>query len=121
LPRLAPLYDMLPIRLDDRYTHQLAFNIGNATHFDDMSAEDLAAFLIQCGVADGPDFVEAAVVPLVERLEEAARTLRSLQLRRFDNLIGRETDRLVDLFSAAVDVRERDSFEERGGGWLQGS
>ena len=121
LPRLAPLYDMLPIRLDDRYTHQLAFNIGNATHFDDMSAEDLAAFLIQCGVEDGPDFVEAAVVPLVERLEEAARTLRSLQLRRFDNLIGRETDRLVDLFSAAVDVRERDSFEERGGGWLQGS
>lgn len=121
LPDLAPLYDMLPIRLDERYTHQLAFNLGDATHFDDMNAEDMHAFLTQCGVDDIGGFVEAAVVPLVQRLEEASMTLRSLGLKRLDDLIGRETDRLVDLLSAAVDVRERDAFQTRGGGWLQGS
>jgi len=65
--------------------------------------------------------VQAAVVPLIENLEEAATTLRSLGLKRFDDLIGRETDRLVDLLSDAVKVRERDSFQGRGGGWLLSS
>jgi serine/threonine-protein kinase HipA len=121
LPRLAPLYDMLPIRLDENYTHQLAFNIGTATHFDDITPEDLRSFLTQCGVEDVGDFVQAAVVPVVESLEEAATSLRSLGLKRFDDLIGRETDRLVDLLSAAVELRERDSFQGRGGGWLLSS
>jgi serine/threonine-protein kinase HipA len=120
-PRLAPLYDMLPIRLDERYTHQLAFNVGDATHFDDMTPEDMRSLLIQCGVENVGEFVQAAVVPLIENLEEAATTLRSLGLKRFDDLIGRETDRLVDLLSAAVEIRERDSFQGRGGGWLLSS
>lgn len=121
VPRFAPLYDLLPIRLDNEYSHQLAFNIGEATHFDDMSAADLASFLATCGVEDLAEFVDRAVVPLVRALEEATPNLRSSGLKRFDNLIGRETDRLVDLLSAAVDVRERDSFQSQGGGWLLGS
>lgn len=36
-------------------------------------------------------------------------------------MIGRETDRLVELLSAAVTVRERDAFFGKGGGWRQGS
>jgi serine/threonine-protein kinase HipA len=120
-PRLAPLYDMLPIRVDARYTHQLAFNLGNATHFDDMTADDMHSFLVQCGVEDAVEFAQVAIVPLVQNLEEAATTLRSLGLKRFDDLIGRETDRLVDLLSAAVKVRERDAFYGGGGGWAAGS
>ncbi|MDE2406070.1 MAG: HipA domain-containing protein, partial [Sphingomonadales bacterium] len=121
LPRLAPLYDMLPIRLDNRYNHQLSFNIGAASLFDEMTAEDLASFLSLCGVEDLPAFVEQAAVPFVERLEEATVTLRSLGLKLFDDLIGRETDRLVDLLSMAVTLRERDYFTQQGGGWQLGS
>lgn len=120
-PRLAPLYDMLPIRLDNRYNHQLAFNIGGASLFDDMTSGDLEAFLTACGVEDMAEFVEQAVVPFIERLETAAGTLRSLGLKLFDDLIGRETDRLVELLSAAVALRERDYFTDQGGGWLMGS
>jgi serine/threonine-protein kinase HipA len=120
-PRFAPLYDMLPIRLDSRYNHLLAFNIGGASAFDDMTAADLEAFLHACGVEDVAEFVEQAVVPFIERLESAAGTLRSLGLKQFDDLIGRETDQLVDLLSAAVEVRERDYFADKGGGWLMGS
>ena len=120
-PQMAPLYDMLPIRLDSHYNHQLAFNIGGASHFDEMTANDLKEFLTECGVDEIPYFVEEAVAPLVERLEEATRKLRSLGLKLFDDLIGRETDRLVELLSAAIDVRERDSFHDKAGGWAVGS
>ena len=120
-PRLAPLYDMLPIRLDSRYNHQLAFNIGKATLFDKMTADDIKSFLSTCGVDDMAEFVEQAVAPFIGRLEAATGTLRSLGLKLFDDLIGRETDRLVELLSAAVALRERDFFTDRGGGWLMGS
>ncbi|HEY5411368.1 MAG TPA: HipA domain-containing protein [Caulobacteraceae bacterium] len=116
-PRLAPLYDMLPIRIDARYNHQLAYNIGSAQQFDDMTPEDLSAFISAFGVEDLPEFVEVVVVPLIQELEAATRNLRSMGLKSFDDLIGRETDRLVELFSAAVTVRERDAFLDRSGGW----
>lgn len=120
-PRLAPLYDLLPIRLDSRYNHMLAFNIGEATVFDEMTAEDLQGFLHASGVEDIAEFVEGAVAPMLRGLETAALTLRSLGLKLFDDLIGRETDRLIDLLSAEVESRERDYFTDRGGGWLIGS
>ena len=116
-PRLAPLYDLLPIRLENRYNHQLAFNIGDADHFDDITEADLTDFLVRCGVEGVAEFVEQAVVPLIKRLEEATNTLRSLSLKGFDDLIGRETDRLVGLLSAAVQVRDRDAFYGQAGGW----
>jgi serine/threonine-protein kinase HipA len=120
-PRFAPLYDLLPIRLDNRYNHQLAFNIGEASLFDEMTSRDLQAFLGACGVDDMATFVEQAVVPFIHRLETATRTLRSLGLKLFDDMIGRETDRLVDRLSAAVALRDRDYFTDKGGGWLMGS
>ncbi|HZE45512.1 MAG TPA: HipA domain-containing protein, partial [Xanthobacteraceae bacterium] len=43
-PTLAPFYDLLPVRLQDRFTADLAFRIGDATHFDDMERDDLAGF-----------------------------------------------------------------------------
>jgi len=116
-PRFAPLYDLVPIRLDNRYNHQLAFNIGNATHFDDMTEADLADFLVRCGAEDIAEFVELAVVPLIKGLEDATPTLRSLGLKLFDDLIGRETDRLVDLLSAAIELRERDTYIGQASGW----
>lgn len=121
LPRFAPLYDMLPIRMERRYTHQLAFNIGAAEFFDQMVGEDLQAFLNAFGVRDVADFVEHAVAPLVAALEGAARTLRSRGLKAFDDLIGRETEQLVELLSVAVKVRERDAFHSAAGGWGSGS
>ena len=121
-PRLAPLYDLLPIRMSNRYTHELAFNIGQATFFDEMTAEDLAAFFEAFGVADLPDFVETVAAPLVAALEAATPRLRSMNLKPFDDLIGRETERLVETLSLAIAVRERDYFPyEEKTGWGTGS
>lgn len=94
---------------------------AKATLFDKMTADDIKSFLNTCGVDDMAEFVEQAVVPFIGKLEAATATLRSLGLKLFDDLIGRETDRLVELLSAAVALRERDFFTDRGGGWLMGS
>ncbi|KQZ22096.1 type II toxin-antitoxin system HipA family toxin [Caulobacter sp. Root1472] len=119
-PRLTPLYDLLPIRQDNRYTHQLAFNIGAAEYFDKMAPEDMTAFLAAFGVEDVAGFVEEVVEPMVSRLEDATKPLRT-SLKAFDDLIGQETEKLVDVFSVAIDVRERDAFYANPGGWGSGS
>lgn len=122
VPRLAPLYDLLPIRIDRRYNHNLSFRIGAAEAFDAMTAEDLAGFIAAFGVEDVAAFVEMEAVPLIAALEAATPNLRSIGLKQFDDLIGRETDQLVELLSAAVSVRERDYFPHSStGGWAAGS
>jgi hypothetical protein len=68
----APLFGLLPIRLDNRYNHQLAFNFGDASLFDDMKSLDLGASLGACGVEDMAEVVGQAEVPFIERLETAA-------------------------------------------------
>lgn len=120
-PSFAPLYDLLPIRLDDRYTHELAYNLGEATYFDDLTGEDIATFVAQCGVEDIGEFVDKLAVPMFELLEAATPNLRSQGQKNFDDLIGREMGRLAQLLEASVALRERDTFLTQGGGWGTGS
>lgn len=86
-----------------------------------MTAADLRSFLVQCGVDDMAGFVEQVAVPMIEALEAATPGLRSLGQRRFDDLVGRETDRLVDLLGAAIEPCARDASILEGGGRAQGS
>lgn len=120
-PRLAPLYDLVPIRLDDRYHHRLAFRIGAAETFDGMTPADLTAFFAAFGLEDPIVAAEMFVAPLIASLEAATPALRAQQLKRFDDLIGRETERLVDLIDLAMKLRPRDAFRTSGGGWQVGS
>ena len=115
-PRLAPLYDLLPIRLSSGFTHELAFRIGSATHFDDMTGDDLRAFFRVMGVADDdlPLVVPEIILPLIERLERAAPSLRSAGLKSFDDLMGREMEALAEKIALAVQVEPRDYFPSDG-------
>jgi hypothetical protein len=83
-PYFAPLYDLLPIRIDDRYNHQLAYNVGAAEFFDDMTSEDLTSYA-QCGVEDVSEFVEKLARPMLEKLEAATPILRSQNQKNFDD------------------------------------
>jgi hypothetical protein len=82
-----------------------------------MRPEDLQAFFDAFGVLDVAEFIEAAVIPMIDALEGAARNLRSLGLKQYDDLVGRETERLVELLGAAVQVRPRDYFPHDAHGW----
>ena len=115
-PRLAPLYDLLPIRLSRGFTHELAFRIGEAAHFDEMTGDDLLAFFSQLGVADEDIelLISTEVAPLVTALERASPRLRSAGLKCFDDLLGREMEELVEKLRLAIEVEARDYFPADG-------
>jgi serine/threonine-protein kinase HipA len=120
--RLAPLYDMLPIRLSERYTHQLAFHLGGAEFFDTMTTADLEAFLGDFGLAGARArrFIAGPLREMLVQVELRSAGLRAAGLRFFDDLIGRELGRLDDLLELGLDLRERDYFgvgQGAAGGW----
>ena len=48
-PSLAPVYDVVPTLMDDRVTHQLAFDVGRARMTDDITPQDLEQFAHDLG------------------------------------------------------------------------
>lgn len=117
---LAPLYDLLPIQLHDGYTDRLAFEIGSAGRFADMTGNDIFAFMTVFGLEGGraKRLVDGPVLEMLETIEERAALLPKAGLKTFDDLIGRELDRLSDLLGLGIELRERDYVGARGGGWL---
>ena len=121
---LAPLYDLLPIRLHGRYTHEFAYNLGGASHFDDMTRAQMEAFLAEFGLegARTRRFIDGPVREMLAVVEQQAPLLRKIGQRFFDDLIGRELTRLVELLDLPLKIAERDYFEAVGdGGWRAGS
>lgn len=116
----APLYDLLPVRLDGGFTDQLAFNLGSATHFDAMTAADMSTFLEVFGFTRSRAlrFIERSVRPMLETIEARAPMLRDIGLRRFDDLLGRELARLSGLLDLGLALRQRDLIAPQAGGWV---
>ncbi len=118
-PLLSPLYDILPVRMIERYTHQLAFDIGTAKFAEDITAVDFIFFFETFGLrgAGLRRFVERAVRPMLERLEAASANLPGRGLKSFDDFIGQELERLSQTLEIGMQFRERDYFTPKGGGW----
>lgn len=119
IPRLAPLYDMLPVRLDASVTHQFSFNVGSAEIFDNLTKADVEAFLAVFGLTKTPAtrFFSETILPMAKALDSAAENLDGSGLKDFDDLIGREVRKLSDIFGLSVSLRSRDFFATSGGGW----
>lgn len=119
-PRFAPLYDIGPTLLDRDVVHDLSFAIGAARLPEDVSADDIAAFLATFGLRPAAQrrFLHDVITPLLRALDAAAADLTARGLKDFDDLIGREAGRLVETLDLAVALRERDYLpEDRAGGW----
>lgn len=115
-PRLAPLYDLLPIRLSAQFTDELAFNVGGADRFDALSGDDLSAFFLAMGIApDSLDILlEQEIGPMIAALETGSAVLRSGGMKLFDDLMGREMEELVERLGLQIALRERDYFPAEG-------
>jgi serine/threonine-protein kinase HipA len=123
IPRLAPLYDILPIRLDGTVTHDFSFKLGTANNFDSLAGKDIALFLAEFGLSTSAAarFVSENVVPILSKIDQAAKGLSAQGLKDFDDLIGREILRLTKILGIEVPLRSRDYFSPRAGGWGFGS
>ena len=120
IPRLAPLYDMLPIKLSDKYTHELAFKIGNAVMGDNITREDFNLFFNQMGLTETAyerfrnESIRGILVTLDQCSEEE---LVQNGLRDFDCLFGVEAEKIADKLDLDINFRERDFFAATAGGW----
>lgn len=123
VPRFAPLYDLLPTRLDKDVNHSLSFNIGKAEHPDSLTQEDVTRFFTTFGFTKvaASRFAQSDALPLLTKLDAEARSLTADGLKDFDDLIGRETTRLASALSLQVTLRQRDEFLPSAGGWKMGS
>ena len=119
VPEIAPLYDILPVRMSDRYTHQLAFRIGPAGQAADVDAEAMADYLAAFGMsaARGRRFLLGTVRPMLQKVEAATEALAAQGLKAFDDFVGQELRGLSDRLDLGLVLRERDYFAPKGGGW----
>jgi serine/threonine-protein kinase HipA len=98
--RLAPRYDLLPTRLDASLSDELSFRIGTASTFDDISRDDLVAFLVALGLSQraASRILAAELSSLAGQLAQGYNALDQAGLRVYANLIALERE------STAADV-----------------
>ncbi len=102
-PRLAPLYDLVPIRLSQRHNHLFSFRIGQATELDTLTGDDILALLAAFGL-EGPRaarFLQREIVPLIEPLMNAGETDNEWQ-KRLNVQIKEDTGRILELVASLV-------------------
>jgi serine/threonine-protein kinase HipA len=123
IPVLAPFYDILPARLNDDYSDQLAFDIGTAKRLEEITADDIAAFFATFDIEGSRyrRFLETEVKPALNQLDQLAKGLSALGMKAFDDLIGNNLMHFAEITSLNLNIRERDLFVARGGGWMAGS
>jgi serine/threonine-protein kinase HipA len=120
-PVLSPLYDVVPVLLDSRVTHDFSFRVGKACRTDDLARGDLGAFAAAIGLAPRRARNERRIVQIAaEVLEGAAGSIPALggpRLKLLGDMIAHQVSELAGALELPVDVPERDALILRGGGF----
>jgi serine/threonine-protein kinase HipA len=122
-PDLAPRYDVLPTRLDESLTEELAYEIGTAKRFQDVDMGQLSIFLAHLGITRKPAqkrLVSTALSEIVPILAKNLDVLVSMSQKSFADLIAANMRKLLPKldFPVPKEAAERDAYVARGGGWL---
>lgn len=116
--QLAPFYDLTPVLMGGDYTDEMAFNVGVASHFDDITADDLITFCAAIGVPalGAMALLKAAAGELIDQLEELSASFPS-EMSALDRLFGHTAEYLNEIFDLKRNLRGRDAHVTGGGGW----
>lgn len=119
VPRLAPLYDLVPTLLDPQFTHDFSFTIGKAKNTMELSKEDLASFMKTFGFSQIATrrFFDELLKKQLEVLDAASEKLVEFSLKDFDDLIGAEIKKIIIATELQMGIRERDLYLQGVGGW----
>lgn len=103
IPRLAPLYDLVPIRLSEKHHHKFAFTLGGAKQAEELEPRDLRLFLGAFGysAAAAERYIERSLVPMFHRLSRP-READDIWSRKFMTLVETESARLLELAQAGT-------------------
>lgn len=121
--RLAPRYDILPTRLDDSLTDELAYRIGDATTLPEISIDSFEAFLGFMGIdasAARRRIRQRYATEIASALATHLDDLNKRDMKRFADLIASNIRIFLDALGIEVPeaAKDRDAFVGRAGGWL---
>jgi len=120
---LAPLYDVVPVFMDRRVTHELAFRHGGARFAEDLDTDALRGLLSDLGFARPP------VNRTAKQLQDMAKRVSGLSALRAPKDLAdglhAQARVVADALGLDFDLVERDYFNritrdgeaERTGGW----
>ena len=119
----APRYDLVPIRLFHDYTGELAYNIGDATCLEDITASNFDQFLETLGIgspAARQRLRNDLAFEIGRHLVDQIDTLVTNGQKNFADLIASNIRHLFDEFRLEIPqkAQHRDAAIGRGGGWL---
>lgn len=122
-PRFAPLYDLLPILLDPNVIHDLSLRIGQAELGEQVTKEDFSELMATFGITRSAQarFIKRDIAKMLSKIDEISEPLTSLGMKDFDDLIGRQMERIIEITGLNLRLRKRDYFTVRAGGWGWGS
>lgn len=97
-PSLAPLYDLVPVRLRDDLNPDFAFDIGTANRFEELGRGDIDTLLCEFGLVGerARRFKIDTLQPMLRRLRLAA-TRMGPGFEDFESLISRQIESLAVL------------------------
>lgn len=119
---LAPLYDVVPVFMDRKVTHQFAFRMGKADYAEDLSDVELIEFMIDLGYRrPGPKPVIARLRKFVDVVTSQAFTLGG---KRLADGLGEQMTVVSEALGVELGVEVRDYFGRQtrdenaeGGAW----
>lgn len=117
-PRLAPLYDLQPVRLNANYTHTLAFRLGGCEDAAQLDLEAFRRLLLVFGLrrAAATRFVKNDIATLLLTIDKGLDS-ELKGLKDFADLAGGEIRRVANALELDLPLQPRDHFAARAGGW----
>jgi serine/threonine-protein kinase HipA len=107
-PALAPVYDVVPVLIDDQVTHQLAFDIGTAKMTDEITSADMDALLRALGFPRMTPAQRARLQAIVSAAVDRIDGMMGPNLKRIGDAMSKQARALAPAVGLKIDVPERD-------------
>ncbi len=120
--RIAPRYDLVPCRMFDGFTEELAYNIGPATRFEDVTVSAFDAYLEILGVPSSAAkrrLRNQTTAKISEYLAQQFATMDAAGERIFADHIASNIRHLNDAFGIEIPeaAQKRDAWIADSGAW----
>ena len=121
-PRLAPLYDVVPVLVDPRVTHDFAFALGRAGNIDALTLGDMHLFDEAIGIPGrgsrvferrSRDFAQAIFSAIAAEID----SLQGPRLKILGDMIAHQLNLLNNVYALDLAIPQRDAFLMRAGGF----
>ncbi len=121
--RLAPLYDVVPVFMDNEVTHQFAFAIGAAKFAEDLTRDDLLLMMADLGYGR-PRFDKRLESTLYKTADAVSRMADQQGDKRLADGLTSQMELVAERLEMKLGLSERDYFNRAvrdekpsSGGW----